>query len=141
MADIETDSENTTLMWAGWNSNLIPRDDETHKIWYLPQINMSTHPMQSLLKHWKNHRYNSRMWETMHCCNIWFGNRQNGIPNSIRRETKVWQHLYSTWSISNWNSTVSLLPSIYCIIWWTSQTKRMSCSCQMIYQIISTRQK
>ena len=51
MADIETDSENTTLMWAGWNSNLIPRDDETHKIWYLPQINMSTYPMQSLLKH------------------------------------------------------------------------------------------
>ena len=81
------------------------------------------------------------MWETMHCCNIWFGNRQNSIPNSIRKETKVWQHLSSTWSISYWNSTVSLLPSIYCIIWWTSQTKRMSCPCQTIYQIISTSQK
>ena len=41
MADIETDGKNTTPIWVGWNSNLIPRDDETQKIWYLPQINMS----------------------------------------------------------------------------------------------------
>ena len=41
MADIETDGKNTTSMWVGWNSNLIPRDDETKKIWYLRQINMS----------------------------------------------------------------------------------------------------
>ena len=40
MADIETDGENTTPVWVGWNSNLIPRDDETQKNWYLPQINM-----------------------------------------------------------------------------------------------------
>ena len=33
------------------------------------------------------------MWETMHCCNIWFGDSQNSIPNSVRRETKVWQSL------------------------------------------------
>ena len=42
MADIETDSENTSRMWVGWNSNLIPRDDdETQKSWYLSQINKS----------------------------------------------------------------------------------------------------
>ena len=41
MADIETDGKNTTPMWVSWNSNLIPRDDETQKMWYLPQINMS----------------------------------------------------------------------------------------------------
>ena len=40
MADIETDEENTTPMWVDWNSNLIPRDDETQKIWYLPQRNI-----------------------------------------------------------------------------------------------------
>ena len=31
MADIETDGENTTPVWVGWNSNLIPRGDETQK--------------------------------------------------------------------------------------------------------------
>ena len=29
MADIETDTENTTPILVDWNSNLIPRDDET----------------------------------------------------------------------------------------------------------------
>ena len=33
--------KNTTSMWVGWNSNLFPRDHETQKIWYLPQISMS----------------------------------------------------------------------------------------------------
>ena len=41
MAHIETDDEKNTPMWVGWNSDLIPRDDNTQKIWYLPQINMS----------------------------------------------------------------------------------------------------
>ena len=67
--------------------------------------------------------YSSRMWETMHCCNLRFGNSQNGIPNLIRRKTKVWQHLYSTSTISS--GAVSCLRSIYCRIWWTSHTKRI----------------
>ena len=41
ITDIETDVENRPPMWVGWNSNLIPRDDETQKNWYLPRINMS----------------------------------------------------------------------------------------------------
>ena len=51
MADIETDGENTTPIWVGLNTNLTPRDDEAQKNWYLSQINMPLHPMQSLLKH------------------------------------------------------------------------------------------
>lgn len=39
MASIERDGENTTLVWVGWNTNLIQRDDNTQK--NLPQINMS----------------------------------------------------------------------------------------------------
>ena len=41
MADVATDTENSTPMWIGWNSNLIPSDDCTQEIWYLPQINQS----------------------------------------------------------------------------------------------------
>ena len=41
MTDIETDGEDTIPMWVGWNPNLIPKDDETQKMWYLPQISMS----------------------------------------------------------------------------------------------------
>ena len=32
MADIETNDKNTTPIWIGWNSNLIPRDDETEDL-------------------------------------------------------------------------------------------------------------
>ena len=39
MASIERDGENTTLVWVGWNTNLIQRGDNTQK--NLPQINMS----------------------------------------------------------------------------------------------------
>ena len=39
MADVAADTENTTPMWIGWNSDLIPIDDCTQEIWYLPQIN------------------------------------------------------------------------------------------------------
>ena len=124
MADIETDGKNTTPIWVGWNSNLIPRNDETQKIWYLPQINMSPISHAVVVERFKKiTTYSSRMWETMHCCNLWFGNRQNGIPNLIRRKTKVWQHLYSTSTISS--GAVSCLRSIYCRIWWTSHTKRI----------------
>ena len=124
MADIETDGKNTTPIWVGWNSNLIPRDDETQKIWYLPQINMSPISHAVVVERFKKiTTYSSRMWETMHCCNLWFGNSQNGIPNLIRRKTKVWQHLYSTSTISS--GAVSCLRSIYCRIWWTSHTKRI----------------
>ena len=124
MADIETDGKNTTPIWVGWNSNLIPRDDETQKIWYLPQINMSPISHAVVVERFKKiTTYSSRMWETMHCCNLWFGNSQNGIPNLIRRKTKVWQHLYSTSTISS--GAVSCLRSIYWRIWWTSHTKRI----------------
>ena len=41
MADVATDTENSTPMWIGCNSNLIPSDDCTQEIWYLPQINRS----------------------------------------------------------------------------------------------------
>ena len=41
MADVTTDPNNSTPMWVGWNSMLIPRDEFNHKIWYLPQINQS----------------------------------------------------------------------------------------------------
>ena len=41
MADVATDTENSTPMWIGCNSNLIPSDDCTQEIWYLPQINQS----------------------------------------------------------------------------------------------------
>ena len=124
MADIETDAKNTTPIWVGWNSNLIPRDNETQKIWYLPQINMSPISHAVVVERFKKiTTYSSRMWETMHCCNLWFGNSQNGIPNLIRRKTKVWQHLYSTSTISS--GAVSCLRSIYCRIWWTSHTKRI----------------
>ena len=41
MADVATDTENSTLMWIGWNSNLITSDDCFQKILYLPQINQS----------------------------------------------------------------------------------------------------
>ena len=124
MADTETDAKNTTPIWVGWNSNLIPRDNETQKIWYLPQINMSPISHAVVVERFKKiTTYSSRMWETMHCCNLWFGNSQNGIPNLIRRKTKVWQHLYSTSTISS--GAVSCLRSIYCRIWWTSHTKRI----------------
>ena len=124
MADTETDAKNTTPIWVGWNSNLIPRDNKTQKIWYLPQINMSPISHAVVVERFKKiTTYSSRMWETMHCCNLWFGNSQNGIPNLIRRKTKVWQHLYSTSTISS--GAVSCLRSIYCRIWWTSHTKRI----------------
>ena len=42
MADVTTATENSTPMWIGWNSNLIPSDDCTEEIWYLPQINQSS---------------------------------------------------------------------------------------------------
>ena len=41
MADVASDTDNSTRMWIGWNSNLIPSDDYTQEIWYLPQINQS----------------------------------------------------------------------------------------------------
>ena len=41
MVDVATDTENSYPMWIGWNSNLIPSDDCTREIWYLPQINHS----------------------------------------------------------------------------------------------------
>ena len=50
MADIETDTKSTTHIWVGWNSNLIPKDDETQKSWCLSQI-CPQHLMQALLKH------------------------------------------------------------------------------------------
>ena len=42
MADVTTDPDNSTRMWVGWNSTLIPHNDFTQKIWYLPQINQSS---------------------------------------------------------------------------------------------------
>ena len=41
MPDFATDTENSTSMWIGWTSNLIPSDDCAQEIWYLPQINQS----------------------------------------------------------------------------------------------------
>ena len=41
LEDVATDTENSTPMWIGWNSNLIPSDDCFQEIWYLPQINQS----------------------------------------------------------------------------------------------------
>ena len=41
MADVATDTENSTPVWIGWNSNLIPSDDCSREIWYLPQTNQS----------------------------------------------------------------------------------------------------
>ena len=41
MADVATETENSHPMWIGWSSNLIPSDDCTREIWYLPQINQS----------------------------------------------------------------------------------------------------
>ena len=41
MADVATDTDNSTRMWIGWNSNLIPSDDCTQEIWYLREINQS----------------------------------------------------------------------------------------------------
>ena len=41
MADVTTDPDNSTPMWVGWNSMLIPRKEFSQKIWYLPQINQS----------------------------------------------------------------------------------------------------
>ena len=41
MADVATDTENSTAIWIGWNSNLIPSDDCIQEKWYLPQINPS----------------------------------------------------------------------------------------------------
>ena len=35
MEDVATDSENSTPMWIGWNSNLIPSDNCFQEIWYL----------------------------------------------------------------------------------------------------------
>ena len=62
MADIETDGKNTTPIWVGWNSNLIPRDDETQKIWYLPQINMSPISHAVVVERFKKiTTYSSRM--------------------------------------------------------------------------------
>ena len=41
MADVATDTENSTTMWIGWNSNFIPSDDCTQELWYLPETNQS----------------------------------------------------------------------------------------------------
>ena len=46
MKDVATDTKNSTPMWIGWNSNLIPSDDCIKEIWYLPQINQSKRHMQ-----------------------------------------------------------------------------------------------
>ena len=34
-------TQDSTPMWIGWNSNLIPSDDGTQEIWYHSQINQS----------------------------------------------------------------------------------------------------
>ena len=42
MADFNIEAEDkTTPMWVGWNAMLIPRDNFTQSIFYLPQINQS----------------------------------------------------------------------------------------------------
>ena len=41
MADVCTDTTDTTPMWVGWNARLIPRDDERQVVEYLKQINQS----------------------------------------------------------------------------------------------------
>ena len=42
MADVAADTKNSTPMWIGLNSNLIPSGDYTQEIWHLPRINQST---------------------------------------------------------------------------------------------------
>ena len=41
MTNVVTDTKNSTPLWIDWNSNLIPSDDCTQEIWYLPEINQS----------------------------------------------------------------------------------------------------
>ena len=41
MADVAADTKNSTPMWVGLNSNLIPSSDYTQGIWHLPRINQS----------------------------------------------------------------------------------------------------
>ena len=41
MADVTTDSTDSTPMWVGWNANLIPREDFKQTIGYLPQLKQS----------------------------------------------------------------------------------------------------
>ena len=40
IADIETDCENISPVWVGWNPNLISRNNETQKMRYLQRLNM-----------------------------------------------------------------------------------------------------
>ena len=42
MADVAADTKNSTPMWIGLNSNLIPSGDYTQETWHLPRINEST---------------------------------------------------------------------------------------------------
>ena len=42
MEDVAADTKNSTPMWIGLNSNLIPSGDYTQEIWHLPPINQST---------------------------------------------------------------------------------------------------
>ena len=41
MIDVYTHPTKNIPMWSGWNSLLLPRDNNIQKIWYLPQINES----------------------------------------------------------------------------------------------------
>ena len=41
MADVATNSEDSTPMWVGWNASLLPRDDTRQVVEYVKQINQS----------------------------------------------------------------------------------------------------
>ena len=41
MVDMLTNHDHHTPLWTGWNSRLIPRDEDIQKIWQLPQLNQS----------------------------------------------------------------------------------------------------
>ena len=139
MADIVTDDENSTPTWVSLNSNLFLKDDETQNLVFAINKHVPNIPCIGCWNIEKTTTYNSRIWETMHGCNVKFGDRQNSIQNLIRRKTKAWQHVYSTWSLLVWNGIVSCSRSICGRIWWISHTKRMSYPWQRVYQIISNR--
>ena len=73
---------------------------------------------------------------------IWYLAQINMSQYPIQSFLKNWKNHYlyqqnQNHYLSHWNGAISCLRSIYCRIWWTSRTERMSCTCQRIYETIS----
>ena len=118
MSEMETDGENNSYVGRLDLKSYSKRWSNTKKLVFATIKLAPNIPWSRCWSVEKITTYSSRMWETMHCCNIWFGESQSRIPNSVRKKNKFD-------SISSSNGAVSCLWCPYGRIYWASHTKQM----------------